>query len=888
MGEVYRARDTKLGRDVALKILPDAFSDDPERLARFRREAQVLAALNHPHIAAIYGLDEALGVQFLVLELVEGGTLGDRLASGPLRADDALGVAQQVVRALEAAHERGIVHRDLKPANIAFAASGQVKVLDFGLAKAVDTVPGRAEITHSPTLSIMATQAGIILGTAAYMSPEQAKGLAADHRSDVFSFGIVLYEMLTGRKPFQGDTAPDVLASVLARDVDFTQLPANLDPRLRGLLARCLAKDPRQRWQAIGDLAVDLHTIATTPLVSTSSDAGRLSRRARVLLLVASGVALGLLAAFPVGFWILRSTAAATGTVRFTITPPGPKPLPTGGRGTASPYRDVLVSPDGNRVIYNLALAGNLPDEPQLWVRALDQLDGVQLPRAVGGFSGYPFMSPDGKWIGYFSSGELRKISVDGGPDITICRLPGALNGFRGGSWGPDDAIVLATDDSQSGLLRVSADGGEPTVLTRPDREHGEEDHLFPAWLPGGRAVLFTITSGGSIDSAVIAVLDLVTGQRKVLVHGATSAQYVESGYLVYASSASLMAVRFDPDKLEVLGDPVRIVDSVLIKSDGAAEFSVSRNGTLVYIPNAVQTSAQHTLVWADRQGHEESIGADPHNYVVPRVSPDDTRIAVDVRDRQGDVDIWFWGLAHSTFQRMTSDGADLLPVWMPDSRQFLFSSIRSGRTRPYRQSADGTGSATPLTDAPQDGLVVTSVMRDGSLAVAQPSVNPSNLLLLNLKNNQPPKVLIPSKSTIRNGEIAPNGQWLAYESLESGSAQVYVRPFPDVDAGLFLVSTRGGTQPAWGRNGQELFYVDAEGYLTAVPVQTTSTFTAGPASRVLQRRYFSAVARAYDVSADPQKFLMIKEAAVENTPLPSMVVALNWVNELKARVPTR
>jgi serine/threonine-protein kinase len=885
MGEVYRARDTKLGRDVALKILPDAFAADPERVGRFRREAQVLASLNHPHIAAIYGLEEASGVQFLVLELAEGGTLADRLASGPLRVDAALDVSQQVVAALQAAHERGIVHRDLKPANIAFTSGGEVKVLDFGLAKLVDSGADASNLTHSPTLSIMATHAGIILGTAAYMSPEQAKGLAADHRSDVFSFGVVLYEVLTGRKPFQGDTAPDVLASVLARDVDFTQLPPNIDPRLPVLLRRCLAKDPRQRWQAVGDLAVDLHAIAAAPLAPVPQGSARLTRSARVRL-VASGVALGLVVAVPLASRLLQPLAIPKPPVRFTITPAGPKPLPTGSRGTPSPYRDIVISPDGKRVVYNLAVAGNLTDDPQLWVRNLGQLDAYQLPRAVGGLSGFPFMSPDGKWIGYFSYGELRKISVDGGPATTICRVPGGPNGFRGGSWGPDGQIVFSTDDAQSGLLRVSADGGEATVLTRPDREHGEQDHLFPAVLPNGRAVLFTITTGASVDSAVIAVLDLTTGQRKVLVHGGTAPQYVESGHILYASGTTLMAIAFDAASLQVRGDPVRVLDSLLIKPDGAAEFSLSRDGTLVYIPNASQSSPQHTLVWVDRRGHEQRIDAPPHNYVVPRLSPDGTKIVADVRDGPGDVNIWSWDLTNSRFQRLTSGGVDLLPVWMPDGHQVLYGSSYAGPSRPYRVNADGTGAIVPLDNAAYDGLGVTSVAPGGAVAVAQPIVlSSNNLLLIKLNDKQRPKILFASNFTVRNGEISPNGRWLAYESLESGSPEIYVRPFPDADAGRYPVSTHGGTQPAWGRDGHELFYVDADGYLTAVPVQTAGTFTVGTASRILQQHYFNGLSRAYDVSGDPQKFLMIKEAALENSPLPSMVVALNWVDELKARV---
>jgi serine/threonine-protein kinase len=526
-------------------------------------------------------------------------------------------------------------------------------------------------------------------------------------------------------------------------------------------------------------------------------------------------------------------------------------------------------------------------DEPQLWVRALDQLEGVQLAGIVGNLSGSPFTSPDGQWIAYVWGGELRKVSVSGGPPISLCRVPGAGNGFRGGSWGADDRIIFASNDPSRGLFSVSAGGGDTTVLTKPDPAHGEGGHVFPWILPGGRAVLFTIVPIGSIETAVIAVLDLKSGQRKVLVRGGTAPQYIDSGHLLYASAGSLRAVRFDPTRLEVLSDPVPVVDSVLTKSSGAAEFSVSRDGTLVYIAGNSLPSAQRSLVWVNRQGHEDALSAPPRAYNFPRLSPDGTRVALDVRDQEND--IWIWDLAHENPRRLTSDPAlDVYPVWTRDSRQIIFTSTRAGAADLYRQSADGTGVVQPLPKS-SAGLDLTSIAADGTRGVGFSAGTSPNIVILALGERPRIDPLIATKGITRNPEIAPNGRWLAYESNESGRFQISVRPFPNVDGGWWQVSTQGGTKPLWAPSGRELFYIDDDGYLTMVPVQTVDTFAFDKPSRLLQTRYFSGpVGRTYDVSSDGQRFLMIKDAAGGSAPPPSMVVVLNWLDELKARLPTR
>ena len=893
MGEVYRARDGRLNRDVAIKVLPSDVAADRDRLVRFEREAQVLASLNHSNIANIYGVDDSSGTPALVMELVEGPTLADRITKGPIPLDEALPIAKQIAEALEAAHEQGIIHRDLKPANIKLRPDGTVKVLDFGLAKAFDPVAsGVGHATMSPTLSMHATHAGIILGTAAYMAPEQARGRPVDRRADIWAFGCVLYEMLTARRPFDGDDVSVTLAAVLKTDPDWRALALSIPPGVRRLLSRCLTKDPKERLQAIGDARVEIGEMLTgvTELVTTTPVRPVVPPWRRLIApATALPAVLALVIGSVTGAWFLRPSPAARHPVRFTITPSGAIPLPTGSMGAASPYRDIVMSPDGKRIIYSVGRTGNGTDEPQLWVRGLDQIDGVQLPGIVGNLSGFPFMSPDGQWIGYVWGGELRKVSISGGPPISLCRVPGVRSGFRGGSWGPDDRILFATSDPATGLLSVPAGGGDVTVVTKPDPAHGEAGHVFPWVLPGGRAVLFTIVpTTRSIETAVIAALDLKSGQRKVLVRGGTAPQYIDSGHLLYASAGSLRAVRFDPRKLEVLSDPVPVVDSVLTKADGAAEFSVSRDGTLVYVRGDSQASPQRSLVWVNRQGHEEPLTAPVRAYQLLRLSPDGTRVALDIRDQQND--IWIWDLGHENLRRLTSDpGLDSSPVWTPDGRQIIFASVRAGAGDLYRQAADGTGPVEPLPKSPP-GLFLTSIAPDGTRGVGYSAGASANIVILVLGERPRIDPLLATKDTTRNPEIAPNGRWLAYESNESGRFQINVRPFPNVEGGWWQVSTQGGTKPLWAPSGRELFYIDEDGYLTVVPVQTVGAFAFDKPSRVLQTRYFSTpLGRTYDVSSDGQRFLMIKDAAaVGSAPPPSMVVVLNWSDELKTRVPAR
>src|SRR5262245_3847082 len=646
MGEVYRARDTKLDRAVAIKILPEAFAADTERIARFEREAKTLASLNHLNIAHIHGLEESNGVRALVMELVEGEDLAQRIARGAIPVGEALPIARQIAEALEAAHEQGIIHRDLKPANIKVRRDGTVKVLDFGLAKAMEpsyaqgASARQAHASMSPTITTPAmTQAGMILGTAAYMSPEQALGKPVDQRADIWAFGCVLYEMLTGQRAFDGQGVSGTLARVLEREPDWAKLPATLSPSLRTYIRRCLEKDPRQRVQAIGDVRLALEGAFETALSQTAAPAVAVGWRrvalAGVAAIIASGAIIGTLV------WVAMRQAEPTSprVSRLQLTPVGAAALSIGWND-----RDLAITPDGSRVIY----VGN--QGTQIFVRALDALAPVAVFTGRG-MSGL-FVSPDGQWIGFHDdSGVLKKVAVAGGPAVTLATIDTA--GSSGATWGPDDTIIVATNSVDTGLQRISAAGGPLTVLTRPDRAQGEADHFWPEMLPGGRAVLFTITSlTGGVDAAQVAVLDLQTGTRKIVVRGGSHAHYVPSGlgspnrgerdggHLVYAAAGTLRAVPFDLARIETRGTPVTLVPDVVTTIKGGMNAVVADDGTLAYVLGTVEGTPR-TLVWVDRQGHETPIAAPPRPYLLPALSPDGTHVAVFANDQERDV--WLW-----------------------------------------------------------------------------------------------------------------------------------------------------------------------------------------------------------------------------------------------------
>jgi len=903
MGEVYRARDTRLGREVAIKILPRAFNDDPDRLARFEREARLLASLNHPHIGAIYGLEDAGDVTALVMELVGGEDLSQKIeglrAQGlGLPLDEALPIARQIAEALEAAHDQGIIHRDLKPANIKVRTDGTVKVLDFGLAKALEPASAvRGDVTASPTMiSPAMTRMGIILGTAAYMSPEQAKGRPADKRSDVWAFGVVLYEMVSGRRAFDADDISSTLAFVITKDPDWTALPPATPAPIRRLLRRCLEKDLKRRLPDIAVARLEIDEALTTPsddAVGASGPAVSAPRAAWRRVIPIAAVALLTAAAASLATWgVMRSARTSSAPLsRFAIALPAAQPL-----ALSINDRDVAISADGTLLAYT---AG---DQAQLMVRTLDQLEAVPLAGVTNARA--PFLSPNGRWIAFFDRldegvgtgpvrrGALRRVSLSGGPSVVLSQVAGAS---RGASWGPDDSIVFATSDTSTGLLRVAASGGETTALTTPDAAQGERDHYFPSMLPGARGVLFTIVKGEKEQQ--VAVLDLQTNRRKTLIRSGSQAEYVETGHLIYADAGTLWVVRFDLARLELIGDAVPVVDHVMTLGQ-AANFSVSEHGTLVYAP--MDRGESRLLVWVDRQGHEEAIAAPPHAYVVPRLSPDGTRAVVSSNG------LWTWDFSRRTLTRLTFGPTGNFSVWMPDGRRIIFTRARSAAgdaPNLYRGSVDGTGNEERLTIGDRQDRAV-AISPDGKRLVfeEQTPAGTQDLMLLALDGASTPpgpgvpriRPLLQTPFDQRNAAISPDGRWMAYESTESARTQIYVRPFPNVIDAHYQISTDGGRTPLWSTDGRELFFVNGSA-LMAVAVQLTPTFSAGNPTTLFEgpsilldgRSIGSMTGRTYDVARDG-RFLMIKKNAGSSegkAPAASMIVVQNWFEELKVKL---
>jgi serine/threonine-protein kinase len=884
MGEVYRAHDRKLERDVALKILPAAFVADPDRRARFEREARVLASLNHPHIATIYGFEEEAGVYALALELVEGETLDERIARGKIPLEDTLQIARQVAEALAAAHEQGIIHRDLKPGNVKVTPDGVVKVLDFGLAKLAhpESAAGHADVTASPTITspAMMTGIGMILGTAAYMSPEQAKGHEADKRSDIWAFGCVLFEMLAGTRPFDGEDISDTLANVLKSEPDWSALPSQTPPPIRTLLQSCLTKDRRRRVADISTVLFVLDkaaNLAPPDGMLSAAPLPRLPLWRRIVPLTAG--ALVAAAVTGAGVWVAMRPAAP---VPFRVSRLPLAPSGTAALSISGVDRELAITPDGSHIVY----VGNRGT--QLFVRALDTLEPVAV---FTGTPQAPFVSSNGEWIGFVDNNNvLKKVAATGGPAVTIATLDQL---FAGATWGPDDVIIFAT--GTTGLRRIGAAGGPATVLARPDRAQGEAAYSWPELLPGGRALLFTvITAPGGLDTTQVMVLDLQTGARKILVSGGSDARYVPTGHLVYAAAGTLRAVAFDLARLETRGTPVPVIPAVVTTPFGAAAAAVAGDGTLAYVSGAGGMGAQRTLVWVDRQGRETPIPAPPHPYVYPQLSPDGTRVAVNAQDQEND--IWIWNFSRTTLTRATSDPSfDGYPVWTPDGGRLVFASARAGSVNLYLQAADGTGSATRLTESANQQFP-TAITTDGTRVVFN-ELTPSrqrDLRLLTLTPTPRVEPLLETRFDERGGIVSPDGRWLAYESNSAGRFEIYVRPFPNVGDGQSQVSNAGGVQPVWARTGRELFYVASDGALMMVPVDPrAATWSAGAATKLVAGRYFTGGSlytnRQYDVSPDGQRFLMIKEGggSDQTSAPPQLIVVQHWFEELKRLVPT-
>jgi eukaryotic-like serine/threonine-protein kinase len=895
MGEVYRARDTKLGREVALKVLPQNVAGDSERMARFKREAQVLASLNHPNIATIHGLEESGGVRALVMELVEGVTLAERIKSGAIPLEEALPIARQIAAGLEDAHERGIIHRDLKPANIKITAEGAVKILDFGLAKALESAAAsrgdsgpEPSIEDSPTLSSAATQAGVILGTAAYMSPEQAKGKKVDRRADIWAFGVVLFETLTGRRLFEGDSTAETLATVMMTEPKWESLPADVPPSIRKLLSRCLEKDPKRRLQAIGEARIAIEETLSgaearpplSPLLTEEGKpearGGELWRRALPWALAAFSTLV--LITLTISYLIRTPRLSTRAIARLSVA------LPPSDRLALGLNPVLALSPDGSRLVYVASHAG----AKQLYVRPIDSLEANPIPGTEGAES--PFFSPDGQSVGFFAEGKLKRVSFSGGAPLTLCTAASA----RGASWGPDDAIVFTPSFGYSGLFRVSAGGGTPKPLTTPDQKKGEVSDRWPQILPDGKAVLFTSWSGGSFDDAQIAVQLLETGERRTLLKGGSYARYVPSGHLVYARAGGLLAVPFDVKRLEVTGPPVSIPEGVSMHpTTGSAEFSSSNNGSLVYFAGGLRTE-ERTLLWVDRRGTAQTLPAPPHPYFFPRLSPDGLRLAVGISGN--DVGVWVYDLARGVLTRVAKTAIMPSPAWTPDGKRLTFNDTHAGPWNLYWMPADGSGTAERLTTS-ENGQSVGSWSPDGHV-LAFSEMDPTigyNIQVLKLEGEpsalpragRKPQPFLQTPSNGSAPMFSPDGRWLAYQSNESGRNEVYVRPFPG-PGGKSQISTEGGTEPVWARNGRELFYRNGD-KIMVVAVETKPGLAAAKPKPLFEGQYepsLYAFSANYDVSADGQRFLMLKSSE-QGTPATQINVVLNWFEDLKRRVPT-
>jgi serine/threonine protein kinase/Tol biopolymer transport system component len=869
MGEVYRARDTRLGREVAIKILPHAFRDDSDRLARFEREARVLASLNHPHIAAIYGLEDVSGGKALVMELVEGEDLsqkieGLRAKGSGLPLDEALPLAKQIAEALEAAHEQGIIHRDLKPANIKVRTDGTVKVLDFGLAKAFDP-PGspRPGATTSPTLSLQATQAGMILGTAAYMAPEQARGKVVDTRADIWAFGCVLYEMVTGARAFKSDDVTDTIVAILSREPDWQKIPVTASA-VRPLLVRCLKKDPKQRLQAIGDARIEIDEIREAP----QADRDRVSpvHRPGNRWLLATGLLLVtvIAAVQSVRLWRQSPAAPFAPEARLEIA----TPLAPGGGIAGRPVQPaVAISPDGLKIVFSAYLDGRLV----LWLRSIESVTAH--PLAGTDTAVLPFWSPDSRSVGFFADSQLKRIDIDGGTIRTLTRATFGL----GGAWN-SDGTILFTPLFSGPIYRISAAGGEATVVTQ--LASGQVSHWYPRFLPDGRHFLYVVA--GRTDANAIYVGDLDGSKPRRLVDAELADVHLSSNRLLFVRQGTLFSQPFDVSALTLTGSPAPLAEQV-------ATVSASRAGPVLY--RTTPRPGRRQLVWLDRSGKEISRVGSPDGSRMPEGSDTDIAISPDGRyvalSRMVDQnhDIWLLETARGVLSRFTFDtAAEYSARWSPDGRRVVFTSDRNGVFDLYVKPASGAGSeelllATPVNKSPIDWSPDGRVL----LFRSTDPVTSHDLWALPLYGDRQPFPVARTNFIEAFAQFSPDGRWLAYQSNESGRTEVYAQPFPGPGAKL-QISTNGGAQMRWRRDGRELFYLGLDSRLMAVPIRKADTgegliagepmplFTAHVGDIVPLQSGYSI---SYIISPDGQRFLM--DTIVEEPAAAPITVILNW-----------
>jgi len=878
MGDVYRATDTRLGREVAIKTLPEEYSSDPKRLGRFEREAKVLASLNHPHIAQIYGLEEDDGRRFLVLELVEGATLAKRIGRGPIPIKESLSIALQIAEALEAAHGRGIIHRDLKPANLMLDPDGQAKVLDFGIAKPART----ATADRTRTLTRPPTRAGVLMGTPTYMSPEQVRGQGVDKRSDIWAFGVVLWEMLTGARLFEGDTDSDILLAVMQVTPTWQDLPPETPRAVLRLLRRCLEREPKVRLHDIADARLEIEEAIADPERASATVEERPEptfwRKARAawpaLLTV---FALGLLIAGAAWKFLGVTPTAHRKPLRLGLA------VPPGATIRAVERPVLAVSPDGRWLVFKAFDGGTT----RLFKRSLEQFEATPIPDTE--YAYHPFFSPDGRWVGFFAQGKLKKVSlVEGSPHV----LCDADNPW-GATWGPDGNIIFTPTDAGE-LWRVAAVGGEPEPLLIPDPREGVWGYYWPEVLPDGKAVLYTAWPGLTAASAHIGVFDLESRERKTLIENASYARYLPTGHLIYGRDSRVEVVPFDIERRAVTGPSVPVPEPIFYEPEnGVPHLAFSTHGSLAFVPGG--GTPQRRLVWVDLEGNEEPVSTRARGFVYPRFSPTGDRLAVTISE-SGNSNIWVLDLETGAQMKLPVEGNNAFPVWSPDGERIVFSAET---TQPpaswslFSKRVQGTGAAEPLLRAEEAGqqLYPYSWSPDGrTLVIGKDStISPESredIWFLPIESDRETRPFVATEVTEVCGAVSPDGHWIAYVSRESGYRQVYVQRFPD-GGEKHQVSTGPGVEPVWSPDGLAIYYWGPGG-LMAAPVSTTPPFQLGAPKTLFEGQYAQPMwtnFQNFDVSPDGNRFVMIK--ADESWGRATGIgVVLNWFEELKRLAP--
>lgn len=871
-------------------------------MARFRREAQVLASLNHPNISAIYGFEDSSNVHALVMELVEGPTLAQRIggsaaqasspAGGGLNAaatqsgrraalsfDEALPIAKQIAEGLEYAHDRGIVHRDLKPANIKLAANDAVKILDFGLAKALEGDAASPDISSSPTISRMATQAGIILGTAAYMSPEQAKGKSVDRRADIWAFGCVLYEMLTGKMTFSGETVTDTLAAVIRAEPDWSLLPKHTPAHVRVLLQRCLRKDPKQRLRDIGDARIALEEVLSGVAKEQVVSAGPSPPVWRRVLPWAVAAFCALLTAGLAAYlYFGPHMEIATTNTMLDVS------LPDGVSIVTRDSPNVALSPDGKEIVF----MGTKGNASQLYSRSLDQPDAKPLAGTEDGVS--PFFSPDGKWIGFFADGKLKKIPVDGGTAQILADTPNQ----RGGSWAPDGTIIFSPEYA-AGLMEISESGGQPLQIIAPDQSKGERTYRWPNVLPNGKGVIFTdgmSNSAASYDDAEIVVYSFRTKKIRVLTHG-DMAVYSPAGYLLYYQGGALFAVPFNESRMEITGEAVQLPQHVSDDpTSGATYVAVAGDGAMAYLRGGSGTSARLVAI-TDRKGESRVLPLPARGYSIPRFSPDGKRLLLIINGMSNSIvsgqgDLWIYDFGSGSLSRLTFDANNDYPAWSADATKIYFDSSRGKGGNLYVKRSDGTGNELPVLSDEGGGFFdPDAVSPDGKIiAFTSPGGALGTLGIVTLGGTPAVKIL---KTNSGAAVFSPDGRYIAYGSYQSGAYQVFVDTFP-MGGGEWQISVDGGALPKWCKGGRELVYYDSpQNRMMAVDVEPTPTFHAGPPRPLfnLSAAQFAPMqtnpAVNYDVSADGEKFAFLQSSGGAEHPSATLSVTLNLPAQVRA-----